>query len=439
MKMLSRSNTILLIICLMYLILYVDRVNISTVAPLIKADLALSNTQIGLALSAFAYPYAAFQLIGGYLGDKFGARLTLTVSVLIVSVATASTAFAGSLAALFMARIALGIGEGATLPTATRAMALWIPENRWGFAQGITHTFARLGNALTPPLIVLLLGAMSWRESFLVVALFSLVWVIVWIWHLQYIPKDKPSTPGAASTDSNPNRRGVNEPVPWLRLLRRMLPVTAVDFCYGWTLWLFLSWIPSFFYQNYQQDLKQSALFSTGVFLAGVAGDTAGGLLSDHILRRTGNRTAARRNVIVMGMLGGLIFLIPVMLVDDIKIAALSLAAAFFCVELVVAPLWVVPMDIAPKYACSASGMMNFGFGLAGIVSPLVFGYLIDQTGSWTLPFIGSAILLVIGAGLAFQMHPDRPFESGSVKPTSSSNDKHQQEIASAPCCQGQY
>ncbi len=439
MKILSRSNTILLIICLMYLILYVDRVNISTVAPLIKADLALSNTQIGLALSAFAYPYAAFQLIGGYLGDKFGARMTLTVSVLIVSVATASTAFAGSLAALFMARIALGIGEGATLPTATRAMALWIPENRWGFAQGITHTFARLGNALTPPLIVLLLGAMSWRESFLVVALFSLVWVIVWIWYLRYIPKDKPSTPSAASSDSNLNRRGVNEPVPWLRLLRRMLPVTAVDFCYGWTLWLFLSWIPSFFYQNYQQDLKQSALFSTGVFLAGVAGDTAGGLLSDHILRRTGNRTVARRNVIVMGMLGGLVFLIPVMLVHDIKIAALSLAAAFFCVELVVAPLWVVPMDIAPKYACSASGMMNFGFGVAGIVSPLVFGYLIDETGSWTLPFIGSAILLVIGAGLAFQMHPDRPFESGNVKPTPSSNDNHQQEIANAPCYQGQY
>lgn len=438
MKILSRSNTLLLIICLMYLILYVDRVNISTVAPLIKADLALSNTEIGLALSAFAYPYAAFQLIGGYLGDKFGARLTLTVSVLIVSIATASTAFAGSLAALFMARIALGIGEGATLPTATRAMALWIPENRWGFAQGITHTFARLGNALTPPLIVLLMGAMSWRESFLVVALFSLVWVIVWIWYLRFIPKDKPTMPGAATTHSTPNRRGVNEPVPWLKLFRRMLPVTAVDFCYGWTLWLFLSWIPSFFYQNYQQDLKQSALFSTGVFLAGVAGDTAGGLLSDHILRRTGNRTVARRNVIVMGMLGGLTFLIPVMLVHDIKIAALSLAAAFFCVELVVAPLWVVPMDIAPKYACSASGMMNFGFGLAGIVSPLVFGYLIDQTGSWTLPFIGSAILLVIGAGLAFQMHPDRPFESGRIKPTPSRNDNHPQEIANAPCCQGQ-
>jgi MFS family permease len=412
MKKLSQSNTILLIICLMYLILYVDRVNISTVAPLIKADLALSNTQIGLALSAFAYPYAAFQLIGGYLGDKFGARVTLTVSVLIVSVATAATAFVGSLTALFIARVTLGIGEGATLPTATRAMAAWIPESRWGFAQGITHTFARIGNALTPPLIVFLLEMMSWRESFLVVALLSLTWVIVWVWYVRYVPKDKPNFKDDHASENSRISGSVSEPVPWLRLLRRMLPVTGVDFCYGWTLWLFLSWIPSFFYQNYHQDLKQSAFFSTGVFLAGVIGDTMGGIVSDYILRKTGNRAAARRNVIVVGMLGGLTFLLPVMLVNDVKVAAISLAAAFFFVELVVAPLWVVPMDIAPQYACSASGMMNFGFGLAGIVSPLVFGYLIDQTGSWTLPFSASAILLVIGAGLAFQMHPDRPFES---------------------------
>jgi MFS family permease len=192
-----------------------------------------------------------------------------------------------------------------------------------------------------------------------------------------------------------------------------MLPVTAVDFCYGWTLWLFLSWIPSFFFQNYHQNLMQSAFYSTGVFLAGVVGDTLGGVMSDRILHRTGNRTAARRNVIVAGMLGGFLFLIPVMLVDDVNIAAVSLAAAFFCVELVVAPIWAVPMDIAPKYSGSASGMMNFGFGLAGIISPLVFGFLIDRTGSWTLPFAGSIFLLLLGAGLAFRMHPDRPFEVG--------------------------
>jgi MFS family permease len=104
MRRLSVSNTVLLIICLMYLILYVDRVNISTAAPLIKADLNLNNTQLGLAFSAFAYPYALFQLIGGYFGDKFGARLTLFVSGLVVCAATAATGAVGGLASLFAAR-----------------------------------------------------------------------------------------------------------------------------------------------------------------------------------------------------------------------------------------------------------------------------------------------------------------------------------------------
>jgi MFS family permease len=417
MRRFGASNTILLIICLMYLILYVDRVNISTAAPLIKADLKLSNTELGLAFTAFAYPYALFQLIGGYFGDKFGARLTLFVSGLIVCAATAATGAVGGLASLFAARLALGIGEGATFPTATRAMAAWVPERNWGFAQGITHSCARIGNALTPPLIAALVSLVSWRGTFVVLALLSFVWVVIWLWNFRDVPTAPPLTSEELATLPSRSRGGAAKAVPWLQLFRRMLPVTAVDFCYGWTLWLFLSWIPSFFYQNYQQNLTQSAFYSAGVFLAGVIGDTLGGVVSDRILHRTGKRTAARRNVIVTGMLGGFVFLIPVMLVHDVNVAAISLAAAFFFVELVVAPIWAVPMDIAPNYSGSASGMMNFGFGVAGIISPLVFGFLIDRTGSWTLPFAGSIGLLLLGAGLAFRMHPDRPFEAAEGKP----------------------
>jgi MFS family permease len=289
-------------------------------------------------------------------------------------------------------------------------MAAWVPERSWGFAQGITHSSARIGNALTPPLIALLVGLVSWRGAFVVLALLSLVWVFVWLWYFRDVPAAPPLT--AEELGALPVRsRGATRPVPWFKLFRRMLPVTAVDFCYGWTLWLFLSWIPSFFYQNYQQNLTQSAFYSAGVFLAGVIGDTLGGVASDRILHRTGDRAAARRNVIVAGMLGGFLFLIPVILVHDVNVVAISLAAAFFSVELVVAPIWAVPMDIAPKYSGSASGMMNFGFGVAGIISPFVFGYLIDKTGSWTLPFAGSIGLLLLGAGLAFRMHPERPFE----------------------------
>jgi MFS family permease len=418
MRRFGVSNRVLAVLCLMYLILYVDRVNISTAAPLIKQELGLSNTELGLVFSAFAYPYALFQLIGGYFGDKFGARLTLCVSGIIVCVATAATGAVGGIVSLFLARLVLGIGEGATFPTATRAMAVWTPERNWGFAQGITHSFARIGNAITPPLIALLVELVSWRGSFVVLAFASLAWVAVWMWSFRDVPTTPPLSEEEFASLPARSRGAAKEPVPWLKLFHRMWPVTAVDFCYGWTLWLFLSWIPSFFYQNYHQDLKQSAFYSAGVFLAGVIGDTIGGVASDHILRRTGDKVAARRNVIVTGMLGGFLLLIPVMLVHDVNVAAASLAAAFFFVELVVAPIWAVPMDIAPRYSGSASGMMNFGFGVAGIISPVVFGYLIDKTGSWTLPFAGSIGLLLLGAALSFRMHPDRPFEPAAARAT---------------------
>src|SRR5690242_4058019 len=176
-RMLTAPNIVLGLLCAMYLILYVDRVNIATAAPLIQKELALSNTQLGLAFSAFAYPYALFQLLGGWLGNRFGARRTLCVSIFIVCLATASTGAVGGLASLFAARIALGFGEGAALPTATHAMTSWTPAARWGFAQGITHSFARLGNFITPAIVAALIAWASWRVSFFILAVMSLVWM----------------------------------------------------------------------------------------------------------------------------------------------------------------------------------------------------------------------------------------------------------------------
>jgi MFS family permease len=97
-------------------------------------------------------------------------------------------------------------------------------------------------------------------------------------------------------------------------------------------------------------------------------------------------------------------------LVHDLTVTAVCLSLAFFFAELIVAPIWAVPMDIAPRYAGSASGMMNFGFGVAGLISPSTFGYLVDRTGSWVLPFLGSIVLLLLGAILALRLRPDLTF-----------------------------
>jgi MFS family permease len=398
---------VLALLCLIYLIFFVNRVNISTAAPFMKADLKLSNTELGLVFSAFAIPYAFFQLIGGWVGDKFGPRLTLSVCCALVGISTILTGASQGFVSLFVLRLALGFGEGAAFPTATRAISSWTPAGSWGFAQGITHSSARLGNALTPPLMAALLSFISWRGSFVVLGLLSLLWLFVWAWYFRNDPAEHPGITGAELASLPAAATGKRKAIPWGPLARRILPVTIVDFCYGWTLWLFLSWIPSFFFENYHLNLQSSAMFSGGVLFAGVIGDTVGGLASDRLLRRTGSRLLARRTVIVTGFLGAFVFLLPVVLIHDLTVAAIGLSLAFFFAELIVAPIWAIPMDIAPAYAGSASGMMNFGFGVAGLVSPSTFGYLVDRTGSWVIPFTGSIALLLVGAGLAMRLRPD--------------------------------
>src|SRR5215472_526719 len=205
---LKATHVVLAMLCVMYFITYIDRENIGTAASEIQKELHLSNTQLGLVFSAFAYPYLLFQIIGGWVGDRFGPRQTLFWCGVIWAAATIATGAVTGIVTLFAARVALGFGEGATFPTATRAMQYWVPASRRGFAQGLTHAFSRLGNALTPPLIA------------------------------------------------------------------RMWPVTLTYFCYGWSLWLYLNWLPLFFKNNFNLDIKNSALFASGVFFAGVVGDS---------------------------------------------------------------------------------------------------------------------------------------------------------------------
>jgi len=417
-RRLRPTNVVLGLLCLMYLITYVDRVNIATAADSIRRELRLSNTQLGFLQSAFGYPYLLFQIYGGWIGDRFGPRRTLFLCGIIWAAATILTGVAGGFVALFFCRLLVGVGEGATFPVATRAMQNWTAVGRRGFAQGLTHSFARLGNALTPPIVAWLIALVAWRGSFVALGCVSLVWVVVWFWYFRDNPSDHAGVSreelAALPNHGVPERRE-RPRVPWPALTRRIAPVTIVYFCYGWTLWLYLTWLPSYFLHEYQYDLRRSALFTSAVFFAGVVGDYLGGVVSDRILHRTGDLLRARRNVVMTGFLASFVCMVPVFLTHDLVLIILSLGAAFFFAEIVIGPMWSIPMDIAGKFSGTAAGMMNTGSALAAILSPIAFGYIIDATGNWQLPFAGSLGFLLLGALLAPTMHPERPFEELSV------------------------
>ncbi|HEX6795909.1 MAG TPA: MFS transporter [Casimicrobiaceae bacterium] len=404
------TGRVFMLLCLMYFIMYIDRVNLSVAAPLIKAEMRITNTQLGIALSAFGFCYALLQIVNGYLGDKFGPRKVLSVLGLFWSIGTLATSLATGLYSLVFARVLVGLGEAGTIPTATRAMSNWVPRERRGFAQGFTHTSARFAAAVTPPLIVALIPFLGWRGTFALLGCVSLSWACVWYayfrddprQHKGVNPKVLPELPLFEAAKS----RGK---VPWGSLVPRILPVTMVFFCHAWTLWLYLSWLPSFFVGQYHIDIKHSAIFTSGVFAAGMIGDTVGGLITDGLYRRTGNLNASRRNTVILGFVGSITFMSLVFLIRDPAKIALCLAASLFFLEMTEGPVWAVPMDVAPRYAGVAGAFVSTAAGLAAVISPAAFGFVADLTGSYLPPFFMSLGFLALGVVLAFYMRPDIP------------------------------
>lgn len=412
------TGRVFMLICAMYFIEYIDRVNLSVAAPLIKESFALSNTQLGMALAAFGYCYAIFQIVGGYLGDRYGPRKMLAISGVLWASGTIATGLVGGLGGLIVARLLVGTGEAGTIPVATRAMSNWVPRERRGFAQGFTHSASRAAAALTPPLVVILIPWIGWRGSFIVLGGVSLLWTVVWFIYFRDDPHAHKGVSDAelaalpVYADSARHSGGQRRAVPWMSLLKRIVPVTVVFFAHAWALWMYLTWLPSFFVGQFHTDLTHSALFTSAVFLAAVVGNTAGGMLTDWLYLRTRNLNTSRRNVVILGFGGSMLFMVVMLIFAHQQLAVtLCLATALFFLELSAGPVFAIPMDIAPAFAGVATGFISTAAGLAAVVSPIAFGYIVDTTGSYTLPFVASIAILLVGIGMAFWMRADKPLQ----------------------------
>ena len=187
-----------------------------------------------------------------------------------------------------------------------------------------------------------------------------------------------------------------------------------VYFCYGWTLWLYLNWLPSYFLHEYPYDL-QSRRCSRRRSSSRRCGDYLGGVISDRILHRTGDLQKARRNVVMIGFVGSFVCLLPVFLTHDLVLIILSLGGAFFFAELVIGPMWSIPMDIAGKFSGNRCRHDEQRIGAPAILSPVAFGVIIDSTGNWQLPFVGSLAFCSSAPRSRRPMHPERAFEEGGA------------------------
>ncbi len=409
---------ILLLISVMYLITYLDRVNISTAAPQISKEFGFDKVTMGFIFSAFVWSYALFQVPGGWLSDRFGARKVLTGVVTYWSIMTAATAAAFGATSFIIVRFLFGIGEASAFPGATRAMQLWYPRPERGFVQGVTHSASRFGAAIAPPIVVLIMSYLGWRSVFLICGVVGVAWSIWWSLSYRNLPEEhglvnKAELEHIRGLDSkgeiNPPPMDEQTNVPWRILLRspNMWAIMCAYFTYVYCLWIFLSWLPSYLVEFRHFTLIKVGLFASLPLFAGVVGDTVGGVATDWLLKKTGSAKIGRRAVAIVGLLGCAVCIVPAALTENAYIAVYGLTASMFFLEFTIGPSWAVPMDTGGKYSGTVSGMMNMAGNFGGALSPIVFGVLV-QVGSWQAPFIVAAALLVIGAAVwAFWLDPD--------------------------------
>ena len=409
---------VLFLLCLMYLITYMDRVNISATAPLISKEFSFDKITMGIIFSAFAWAYALFQVPGGWLGDRFGPRAVLGIIVAYWSAMTALTARATGLVSFWIIRFLFGVGEAGAFPTATRAMQLWFPKGERGIVQGITHSASRLGAAIAPPITVAIMVAYGWRMVFYVFGFIGLAWSILFFLVYSNMPEEHKRVNRAELA----HIRGVNETgdiqrvhiqekptVPWSVLLKHpnMWAIMGAYFTYVYCLWIFLSWLPSYLVDYRHFSLLKMGYFASLPLFAGVVGDTAGGWVTDLLLVKTKNVKLARRSVAIVGMLGCGAFILPAAVTANSYTAVYCLTGAMFFLECIIGPAWAVPMDVGGEYSGTVSGMMNMAGNIGGALSPTVFGFLVAY-GSWIAPFVVAACLLFLGAAVwAFWLNPE--------------------------------
>ena len=388
-----------------YMITYMDRVNIASAVPVIQIELGFSMVTVGWILASFRWGYALFQIPGGWLGDRIGPRRALALIVTWWSIFTSATALAWSATSMAAFRFLFGVGEAGAFPIATRSLSRWILPGERGFAQGITHAGSRLGAALTPTLIVLLMAAYGWRAAFFVFGLMGLFWAAVWYWYYRDTPQEHASVNEAernlilASVGGAPTPK--TRSVPWRQILASstLWTLSAMYFCYAYCISVYLDWFPKYLNEHRGFDLKHMGMYASLPLLAGTAGDLLGGWASDRWARRSGDLKRARRGVAVAGFLVAAAGILPATFTASPTASVWYTCIAVFGLETTVGVSWAIPLDIGGDYAGSVSAVMNTCGNIGGAISPALLAYLVRSYG-WNVPFVVASVLCVAAAVL---------------------------------------
>lgn len=405
-------HLVLWLTVLVYLITYMDRGIISTAAPEIQKEFGFSLITMGWILGMFQFAYAIFQIPGGWLGDRFGPRKTLAGIVIWWSAFTALTAVSWNAASMMVMRFLFGMGEAGAFPNATRSLSRWILPAERGFAQGLTHAGARLGGALTPLIVVVIITNWGWRAPFYIFSGVGLLWAAVWFLWYRDTPQEHKGVNDAERELIETHLgapRGSRTSAPWGRILKspQMWLLCAMYACYAFDFGMVLAWFPKYLTAERGMDLKQMGFYASLPLLAGVFGGITGGTVSDLLMKSKTNLKMARRLVAVTGFALAAVMIPVSVLTEDAVTGVLLFCVAVFALELTVGVSWAVTLDIGGEFAGSVSATMNTAGNLAGAFATTLTGYLVTAYG-WDLAFFVLAGLAACGALLFLRIDASR-------------------------------
>ena len=395
---------------LLYAITYMDRVCISAAAPVMSKEFGFDRFTVGVIFSAFAWGYSLLQIPSGWLADRIGPRRILSVIVLWWSAFTILTPVAWSATSMIVIRFLFGVGEAGAFPSATRAFSRWLATSERGFAQGITHSGSRLSGALTYAVTAALIATWGWRMPFVLFGCIGILWVVVWFSWYRDRPEDHPGVSASELEWINAGKSQESERrrLSWKKLLTspNIWYVCVMYFCYGYVLWIFLSWLPSYFSEVRGFGLVKSGIYTAIPLLAGTVTNSLGGWFSDRLFMRTQNLRYSRRVVAVSGFGVAVIFVTLGVLASSPLLAILSMSLGVAGLELTTGVSWAIPLDIGRDHSGTVSGVMNMFGNLGGALSPILFAVLLKTFNSWTPPFILASILCLVAGLLWFKIDP---------------------------------
>ena len=403
--------TIVLLLFLVYMINYLDRVALSLTVPMIEKDLMLNAEQFGMIFGSFFFGYALFNFIGGLATDKYGPTLVLGIAVGMWSLFCGLTAVATGFWSMLILRVLFGMAEGPICASANKAINGWFPKKQAATAMGFLSAGSPLGGAVAGPIIGYLALAFGWRPAFVNICSIGIVWMIVWF----FVAADNPARSKRVSDEERALIEKLKEAQPGdepelaqashglgYYLRQPIILVTAFAFfCYNYILFFFLSWFPAYLVQAHGLDIKSMSMTTVIPWIVGFVGLALGGWISDKIFNITGRLLLSRKIVLVVALLAAALCVALAGTVEGVTSAVLLMSISIFFLYITGAIYWAIIQDVVHKSRVGGiSGFIHLVGSVSGIIGPIVTGFIVQHTGKFDSAFVLAGVIAALGAFL---------------------------------------